>query len=155
MVFKQPHDKLVARLKKFMPIKHKYSLQQRVMIWNVWIMPVMSYVNKFFILPACYVDSIDRDCALWLNKGNSIKGLHLTRPTELAGLSSPLRDIVLHNYAALNSHYDEPPKHYADTYDWSMRTSVHRHMAHNHIKAAYDLGLQNHMYKTVKIDRFH
>ena len=137
-VFKQPHDKLVARLTKYMPLKSKYSLQQRVLIWNVWIMPIMGYVNKFFMMPACYADSIDRDCALWLNKGNNIKGLHLTRPTELAGLTTPLRDIVLHNYAILNSHYEAPPKHYTDTFEWSMRSSIHKQRAHDHIQSTYD-----------------
>ena len=138
-VFKQPHAKLVNRLTKFCKVKHKYSLQERVLIWNVWILPIMSYVCKFFVMPDCYTTSIDRDCAYWLNKGNNFKGLHYTRPTALVGLATPLRDIVLHNYAALNNHYDgSQVATYDTTFDWTMRTSVHQQKAHRHIKDQYN-----------------
>jgi ribonuclease HI len=142
-VFKQPHDKLVSRLGKFMPTKHKYSLQNRIVIWNVWILPIMSYVSKFFVIPECYSAAIDRDCAHWLSKGNNYKGLHFTRPRELAGLSTPLRDHALHNYAILNQHHDvHQGTRFDSTFDWSMRSSVHKRMAHEHICAAYNIKVE-------------
>ena len=137
-VFKQPHAKLVSRLTKFSKVKHKYSLQDRVLIWNVWLLPIMSYVCKFFVMPCCYTSLIDRDCADWLNKGNNFKGLHYTRPTGLVGLATPLRDIMLHNYASLNNHYNGTEAELHDaTFDWTMRTRVHQMRAHNHIKGHY------------------
>jgi ribonuclease HI len=141
-VFKIPFDKFVKRLKTYMPLKHNYSLQNRIIIWNVWLLPILSYVTKFYIIPACYSSNIDRDCALWLNKGNAIKGLHLTRPLELAGMSTPLRDVMLSNYSLLVSKADDSPVTFLDgTRSWSLRTRVHRQQALDHVSDAYGIQI--------------
>jgi len=129
-VYKAPVTKLMERLKLYASLKSKYSVTKRVDIWNIWVLPVLSFVFKFFILPPEFVSRIERECAAWLVEANALKGLHLARPTELTGLASPLKDLPFTNYSTLVAQdprtHIRPPTHYNT---WSMRIVVHRQMA--------------------------
>ena len=129
-MYKAPVTKLTDRLKLYAKLKNKYSLAKRVDIWNVWILPILSFTFKFFILPPEYARRIERECAAWLVEANSLKGLHLARPTVLTGLATPLKDLPYTNYATLVAQtphpHIRPPAHYTS---WSMRVMVHRQIA--------------------------
>ena len=135
-IFRAPFDKMTDRLASYHPIKSKFSLPKKVLIWNTWILPIYSYVFNYYILPSDYARWIDNACARWLNNGNTIKSLHLTRPTNLLGLQAPLRDTCNHNYARLSS-LSSPNSRDPCSPSWSMRISTHRSDATSHVASAY------------------
>ena len=129
-IYKAPVTKLMNRLKRYASLKSKYSLTKRVAIWNVWILPVLSFVFKFFIIPPELSSRVEKECAAWVVEANSLKGLHLARPAKLSGLALPLKDLPFTNYSTLIAQKPHPtitpPAHYNS---WSMRIVVHRQMA--------------------------
>ena len=129
-IYKAPVTKLMDRLKRYASLKQKYSLTKRVAIWNVWILPVLSFVFKFFIIPPELSSRVEKECAAWVVEANSLKGLHLARPAKLSGLVQPLKDLPFTNYSTLIAQQPHstiaPPAYYNS---WSMRIVVHRQMA--------------------------
>ena len=141
-IFKEPYDKMQDRLKSYESIKSKFSIPKRVLIWNTWILPIFSYVSNFYIMPCDYTSWVDNTCNKWLSNGNKIKSLHLSRPSKLLGLTSPLRDTCNHNYARLAS-LSSPGIKDPSSPSWSMRFTTHRGNADNHVQNAYGVETAN------------
>lgn len=142
-IFKIPMQKLHNRCKLFTPIKHHHSLQSRIIIWNTWMLSIFSYVFQFHSIPTDYLETVDRLCVAWLNTANTMKTLYLSRPTKLAGLTTPLRDTTLDNYSKLASFtttYDRLGK---NTTSWSVRIATHRISARNFLKDTYQISIDD------------
>ena len=137
-IFRHPMDKLRDRLKHYDKIKHKHSLQNRVIIWNTWLLTIFNYVFHFYIIPEDYVDWIDKLCVQWLNKGNTMKTLYLSRPTKFAGLTTPLRDTVLANYATLANRAKEYVDYNKYTI-WTLNMAAHRARVKDYIQTEYNV----------------
>lgn len=140
-VFRPVFEKLQARLTSLKSLKKKYSVPSRVLIWNTWLLPILSYVSRFYLIPSDYLLWIDRLCSDWLSHGRTMKPLHLSRPTCLAGLATPLRDTALVNYSTLSSVKDIPPRDLLSP-DWSMRMDTHRFRAREHVVDVYGVDLE-------------
>jgi len=141
-IFRGPYNKFRKRLALYLPTKKKYSLQSRVIIWNTWLLPIFSYVFQFHVLPCDYVDWIDNACIKWIGEGNTMKPLHLVRPTKMMGLTTPLRDTTIFNYSLLAAHasginYDP------NSCIWSPRSSTHRRMAKDCLQEEHNLYIKN------------
>lgn len=140
-VFRPAFEKLQTRLASLKPLRKKYSVPSRVLIWNTWLLPILSYVSRFYLIPSDYLLWIDGLCSEWLSHGKTMKPLHLSRPTHLAGLATPLRDTALVNYASLSSVSDTPPRDPLSP-DWSMRMDTHRFRAREHVVDVYGVDLR-------------
>ena len=137
-VFKPPYDKFVDRLTHYKKIKHLHSLQNRVIIWNTWLLTIFNYIFNLYIIPTDYLGWIDSHCVDWLDSGKTMKTLYLSRPTELAGLTTPLRDTTLANYSALASRAGSGGRGDQGIV-WSLRVSDHRAKARDFLQAEYGI----------------
>jgi ribonuclease HI len=137
-IFRPPFEKLQDRISQFNKIKHTHSLQNRVIIWNTWLLTIFNYVFNLYAIPTDYLDWVDNLCIGWLNKGNTMKTLYLARPTKLAGLTTPLRDTTIANYAALASRAGDTV---ADTRSstQTLRSSNHRARARDFLQVEYNI----------------
>ena len=154
-IFREPYEKMTARLHSYNSIKKKFSLPKRVLIWNTWILPIFSYVFNFYTIPSDYSSWIDKACNDWLSNGNTIKSLHLTRPTSLLGLQAPLRDSCNHNYARLTA-LSTPGRKDPRSPTWSMRYTTHRSIARDHVIQQYGVSPDKHndsasIYKAISV----
>ena len=137
-IFKGPFDKFHKRLKSYQKVKKNYSLQSRVLIWNTWLIPIFSYVFLFHSLPTDYLDWIDTLCIQWIGVANTLKPLHLARPTHLLGLTTPLKDTTIFNYSLLASRANSNQLD-NNTYIWSPRCSTHRISAKLFLQEEYNI----------------
>jgi hypothetical protein len=129
-VFTPCHDKLVKRVSDYIRsgCKKNFSIPKRVQVWNTWLLPIYSFTSKFFLLPSDFLLSTNVITTSWLNKGNTIKGLQLSRPKHLLGITPALRDTNIANLAALISKAS-PRATNCSMQSWSMRISTQRILA--------------------------
>lgn len=139
--YRGPYEKMVDRLMLFLPRKGNYSISKRVTIWNTWIVSIFSFVNDFFHMPDDYVEWVDEAAQLWLDHGRTFKTLHYSRPTHLAGLTTPLRDVRMANFARLAALADDVPTDPL-TPAWSPRITNHRETALCHVREAYSIKIK-------------
>ena len=111
-----------------------------MLIWNTWCISAFSYVWNFFATPIGIQALLDKLCIQWLGHANTMRALYLSRPTRLAGLTSPLRDSTLACYSRLASLSYETESN-PESPDWSMRISTHRSRAREFIVSEYEVDL--------------
>ena len=129
-VFTPCHDKLIKRVSDYVRsgVKKNFSIPKRVQVWNTWLLPIYSFTYRFFLLPKDFLDSTNVITKSWLNKGNAIEGLQLSRPKHLLGITPALRDTYAANLAALISKAS-PRATRCSMQTWSMRISTQRILA--------------------------
>ena len=124
--FAKPVDKLVKRVNSFLPTKNSFSLQQRIVIANIFLIPILSYIYQFFHIPATYHPIIHNALRAWLiplHTGCSL--LDLQRPWHWGGFHTPLRDYKAHNLASLYKQYQHHTanRHHHPTTNTSLMAS--------------------------------
>lgn len=142
-IFRSPYEKLKKRVALFTQVKENYSLQSRVIIWNTWLLPIFSYTFCFHSIPTDYLDWVDNLCIRWLAKGTTMKFLYLSRPTHLAGLTTPLRDTTIDNYSKLATRASIYDRTDPNSPVWSMRVRTHRNMARDFLANEYSAHLSD------------
>jgi ribonuclease HI len=142
-VFTPCHDKLVKRVSDYVRsgVKKNFSIPKRVQVWNTWLLPIYSFTSKFFLMPKDFLSSTDIITKSWLNKGNAIEGLQLSRPKHLLGITPALRDTYAANLAALISKAS-PRATNCSMQTWSMRISTQRILACIYANHNYSLNLK-------------
>lgn len=142
-VFTPAHDKLLHRVTSYTTsgCKVRFSIPKRVTVWNTWLLPIYSFITKFFLFPSDFLHSTDVVAASWLNKGNTIAGNHLIRPKHLLGITPALRSASISNLAALISRAS-PRATRCDMRSWSMRISTQRTLACIMANHNYQLSLK-------------
>ena len=141
-VFTPCHDKLVKRVSDYVRsgCKKNFAIPKRVQVWNTWLLPIYSFTSKFFLLPSDFLHSTNIITTTWLNKGNTIKGLQLSRPKHLLGITPALRDTEVANLAALISKAS-PRATTCSMQTWSMRISTQRILACIHANRNFSLNI--------------
>ena len=127
-IFSPVREKFIKRLHDFTVIKYDLSLCKRATVWNTWLLPIFSFVSKFFQIPEDYVREIDRERDFWVDPSKRFTVGGFSRPPQLAGLPSPLRHTTYHNYSLLASNFKGPPLPLGG-YSWSVRIRAHRQRA--------------------------
>ena len=108
MVYQRAVDKLVERVRSFMPMQRALTISARVRMANIYLVPILSYLFRFYLMSAITDRQVRAALKLWLIRGN-VTNLHrLAAPAHLVGLSGPLRDPSRVNMAALLSHRQIP-----------------------------------------------
>ena len=93
--------KLQHKVAQCLSLKLHYSIQHRVIIANVFFLPILSYLSSFFLLDSSSVAKVRSCLSLWLANGKRFSYEHLTSPTSSAGIQQPLRSIINANLAAI------------------------------------------------------
>lgn len=124
-IFAPVREKFMSRLRDFTAVKYDISLSKRVTVWNTWLLPVFSFVSKFYRIPTDYQSELDRERDYWIDPSKRFTVRHLTRPSHLVGLACPIRDTYHHNTALLVSNASLPHFH-TDGRPWSIRIRSHR-----------------------------
>ena len=131
--------KLSRRVAQFLPLKRSFSLQNRVLISNSFLTPILSYLFRFFVLGEQDAAQVERLVCSWVVPGRRFSYDHLTAQTHCAGLSIPLRDILKTNLASLLSGRDSFPAPRASTPYFSVDGKCM--LISEHVKKATSLFL--------------
>ena len=99
--------KFEARIGSYLPARDRFTLPNRVKIANTYLLPVFSYLFRFFLATKFINDRIERGLRRWLIKGSATNLDRLRAPTHQVGLHCPL---VSHlHIASLLRDGDRPP----------------------------------------------
>ena len=85
------------------------SLNNRIIIFNTYLLPLFSYLSRYYILPYHEVGGIARRIAsrkIISFYGGAYKYIHLITPLNRFGFARPLRDLWAANVADLASQFD-------------------------------------------------
>jgi ribonuclease HI/exonuclease III len=100
-IFNNALTKFKDRINHYLPLKKHYSLPNRIMIANVFLLTIFSYLYQIYFIPGDYLKTINSLLYKWLVSFNSFSLADLSRPTNRCGLSNTLKDIRIVNIAAL------------------------------------------------------
>ena len=145
MVFQDAMVKFTKRAALYRRVIKSKSIDQRIIICNVFLTTIFSYLMQFFIMPRdeviAKVRNVLRKLIIPFN-GGAFAYIHLVIPTKDMGFKQPLRDLWAAGITALTAGIDfeafngmnHPPllasKPYLDKNDWqSMHIDDHRDAA--------------------------
>ena len=100
--------KLSNRITQFSRLRRKLPMTSKILIHNVWLLPIVLYPCQFLAIPNPtgghgHLRKIRQLCRGWLQRFKSFGDDDLCRPTELLGLKAPLAYVPLKNLALLAS----------------------------------------------------
>ena len=143
-VFEPALKKFVDRAALYRQVLLSRSIDHRIIIANVFLTTIFSYLTQFFIVPhdvISRVRDILRKLIIPFN-GGAFAYVHLVTPTSAMGFKQPLRDLWAAGISALTAEVDfdifngmdHPPllasKPYLNTNTWqSMHIEDHRDAA--------------------------
>ena len=96
--------KFTDRLLKFGSLLKRCSLEKRIIIFNVFLLPIFSYLIQFYIVPPVVYNKVKELCrrSIIPFNGGAFAYAHLTTPyTNEGGFTRPLRDLWAANMTAL------------------------------------------------------
>ena len=107
-VYAKALTKFNDRIIGYMPCLSLFSTQQRVLICNVFLTTIFSFLNRVYLMSNLMLKRVRQLSTQWLVKANRFTYDHLTSPTVHAGIAQPLRDLQKTNVAAIlrNSEID-------------------------------------------------
>ena len=163
--------KFRQKIKSYIPHKNRMSMATKITLINVFLLPLLSYPDRFFIQPKQTTQQIKSDINGFLMQGNNIVTDVYTRPTKELGArgGSRLIDHQIMNYSSLASRIDidtatnhgttsqtrkrfrgklamRPMKH-----TWSMRIKTQRTIAALHIRDTWKLKLEDFVGKPASV----
>ena len=117
-IFEGAKNKFVDRVHKLAQILKPSSLNKRILIFNIYILPVFYYLAKFYIIP--YKSIIIPLKNLIRKKvvpfgGSAFSYCHLISPRDRAGPFTPLRDLWATNITLLAQNFDFKPSQLSPT----------------------------------------
>jgi Reverse transcriptase (RNA-dependent DNA polymerase). len=62
-VFMQAWDKMTNRLRQYTPVKHTFNLQGRVDIANSFLLPLFSFLFRFYMMTQSFMDDVEKAIA--------------------------------------------------------------------------------------------
>ena len=101
MVYQAAMDKLEARIRSNSCLRPYLNLAAKVRFANTYLIPILSYLNRFFLMSEVTTRRLAKLLRGWLLKCKSTNLHRLAAPTHLVGLSNPMRDPAWVNMAAL------------------------------------------------------
>ena len=108
-IYQEAFDSFVRRADTFSCALRYLPTPARIKTFNIHILPLLSYITRFYILPhnelGNQIRNIMRRKIISFN-GSAHKFIHLSTPSSLFGPSTPLRDIWASNVSALASQFD-------------------------------------------------
>ena len=108
-VFAKATAKFMSRLAQYSPMLRTASMHTRIVVANVFLLPLMWYLCQFYICP---YDTVVLPIQRALHRmivpfrGTAFAYAHLLRPREAGGPFVPLKDVWATNVAMLAATYD-------------------------------------------------
>ena len=102
-IFAAPLAELQPRTEQYLPSKTMYSLTNRIIIANAFLSPILSFHQRFFLMPAAVTATARAAIREWVSPGRLLGYDHLCRDTASGGLAQPLRDVHVLNVSSLLS----------------------------------------------------
>jgi hypothetical protein len=104
-IFSAALTKYRTRINNYTPIISQFSIQTRIIIHNVFLLPIFSYLNQFYCIPDTILKPARTACRLLIipYHGTSMGYHHLTTPPSYFGYKHPLRDLRTDNLSRLAS----------------------------------------------------
>jgi hypothetical protein len=107
-IFEAPAEKARMRARLFGPTLSRMDTQKRIIVFNVFITPIFSYVQMFYMMPSCvlrdYRSTMRR--AISPFNGTAWPYSQLCAPSSCVGFKQPLRDPWVHNMVMLLKNYN-------------------------------------------------
>lgn len=108
-IYYAAYVKFEKRAQKFTAALTHSTLQNRILIFNTYLLTLFSYISKFYILPHRELGDkirliIQRKIVSF--NGGAYKYIHLITPSKNFGFAKPLRDLWATNVATLASQFD-------------------------------------------------
>jgi hypothetical protein len=107
-IFAAPAKKALDRARAFGYAISKMDLQRRILTFNVFITPIFSFVQLFYVMPSSvlrtYRSVMRRAIAPYA--GSAWSYSQLCAPSDLLGFKQPLRDPWVHNATMLLKNFD-------------------------------------------------
>ena len=115
-IFAAALAKFESRLAGYLTRKGSFSVCKRVLIANVFLTPIFSYLSQFYVIPPATLKAIHAGLRRWLAPlGQSAYPVTaLSRPLALLGLARPLLLPEIQNLAVLGK-----------MWPWAVGTGVH------------------------------
>mgnify|MGYP003333504306 CR=1 FL=1 len=107
-IYREAWGKFLTRMAYFLHKRAVYSIPRRVIITNVFIFPLFSYLHNFFCFPGDYAKILSDYLEIWLTpfRGAYTPAL-LSNPKEFFGLHTPLVNFRYRGLAVLASQAEE------------------------------------------------
>ena len=109
-IFAKAKKKFLDRVAQFRPVLSTIGLHKRILIFNIFILPVMYYLAQYFIIPydeiVVPLRNITHKTIVPYN-GGGYGYAQLIAPRDRMGPHTPLRDLWCTNYTRLASKYPE------------------------------------------------
>lgn len=98
-VFEGAWSKLKARVTKFMPYKSFFTLQGRINIANSFLVPLFSFLFRFYVMTGSFMKLAERCISRWVVPNNRYSYEDAIACSGNYGLHRPLRDLFRLNIA--------------------------------------------------------
>ena len=108
-IYQAAFDKFLLRTDSYAPALAHLTLQQRIRTFNIYLLPLLSYLNRFYLLPHKELGDRIRDVIrrrIISFNGAAFKYIHLITPANRFGQACPLKDVWATNVAALACQFD-------------------------------------------------
>jgi ribonuclease HI len=100
-VYSRAMKKFEARVYSYMPNKLLFNMPTRVIMANTYLIPIFSYIFRFYLMNKSTENQVRRLLTLFLIHSDSTNIARLCAPTCKAGLKQPLKEIRLLNVATV------------------------------------------------------
>ena len=101
MVYDKALQKFTDRISNYMIFQSLFSTQQRVVICNVFLNSIFSFLNRFLLMSPAHIKIIKRISSKRRVKAHRYTYDHLASPVAHAGIAQPLKDLRKSNIAAV------------------------------------------------------
>jgi hypothetical protein len=105
-IFTEPLAELRSRVTQYLPSKDMYTLTNRIIVANSFLLPTLSFHQRFFLMPPAALEAARASVREWVSPGKLLGYEHLCRDTASGGMAQPLRDVRALNIASLLSRRD-------------------------------------------------
>ena len=107
-IYAAPAKKALDRARSFGAAISRMDTQRRILTFNVFITPIFSFVQQFYVMPSSVLREYRRIMhrAISPYAGSAWPYSQLCAPTNLVGFKQPLRDPWVHNTTIILKNFD-------------------------------------------------
>lgn len=105
-VYKEALEKVRDRVDKYMAVRNRFSIHERIIISNVFLITIFSYISQWFMIPDTVRRTYNTLVRRFVVPYNCVSQEALTNPAHLVGLKRTLRDLTYMNLAAMHKNYN-------------------------------------------------
>ena len=90
-VFERAVKSLEARVVQYRPLQGLYKLQQRIIVANSFLSPMLSFIQRFFLMPPSLRRQVQSILSSWVLKGRLLSWDQCCQPAQIGGLATTPR----------------------------------------------------------------